>query len=72
MAEVPHVLRPAWGWFAALDGGIAALVVLSGVEGAYDAIAEVSPPYLVGRPVSSMMRVGSPAVPVWLITPCSC
>jgi Domain of unknown function (DUF4499) len=43
MAEVPHVLRPAWGWFAALDGGIAALAILSSVEGAYDAVAEVSP-----------------------------
>jgi hypothetical protein len=31
-----------------------------------------SPPYLVCKPVSSMMRVGSPAVPVWLTTPCSC
>jgi hypothetical protein len=33
--------------------------------------ASVRPPYLVSRPVWSMMRVGSPAVPVWLNAPCS-
>jgi hypothetical protein len=43
MAEIPHVVRPAWGWFAALDGGMAALVVLSSVERAYTAVTEVSP-----------------------------
>jgi hypothetical protein len=43
MAEIPAVTRPAWGWFAALDGGIVVLVALSTVERAYDAVAGVSP-----------------------------
>jgi CRISPR-associated Cas5-like protein len=37
------VVRPSWAWFAALDGGIVALVALSTFVRAYDAVAERSP-----------------------------
>jgi hypothetical protein len=32
------VVHPSWGWFAVLDGGIVALVVLSVVDVAYEAV----------------------------------
>jgi hypothetical protein len=34
----PRVVHPSWGWFVALDGGIVALVTLSAVDVAYDAV----------------------------------
>jgi hypothetical protein len=34
----PRVVHPSWVWFAVLDGGIAALVLLSVVDVAYDAV----------------------------------
>ena len=43
MPQTCGVVRPPWAWFALLDGGIVALVVLSVVDGAYDAVSERSP-----------------------------
>jgi Domain of unknown function (DUF4499) len=37
------VVRPSWGWFAALDGGIVALVALSASERAYVTVKASSP-----------------------------
>ena len=37
------VVRPSWAWFALLDGGIVALVLLSALDGARDAVAARSP-----------------------------
>ena len=36
-------MRPNWAWFALLDGGMASLVVLSAVGGAYDAVTRHRP-----------------------------
>ena len=49
MSESPGVVRPSWAWFALLDGGIVALVLLSAVDGAYDAVTEHSPAPLPPR-----------------------
>ena len=43
MARRPGVIRPSWAWFALLDGGILALVLLSTSEGAHDAVTARSP-----------------------------
>jgi hypothetical protein len=51
MPESPGVVRPSWAWFALLDGGITALVVLSAVDGAYDAVTQRSPAPLPPRRV---------------------
>jgi len=43
MPESPGVVRPSWAWFALLDGGIVALVLLAALDGARDAVAAHSP-----------------------------
>jgi hypothetical protein len=62
MAEISHVVRPAWGWFAALDGGMAALAVLCTVAPAYDAVAEVSPAPFPSRQALRALLVGAVAI----------
>jgi hypothetical protein len=47
----PRVVRPAWAWFAALDGGIVALVVLSAVDRAYDTVNSATPLPIPSRSV---------------------
>jgi hypothetical protein len=47
----PRVVRPAWAWFAALDSGIVALVVLSTVDRAYDAVNSATPLPIPSRSV---------------------
>ncbi len=42
-------MRPPWAWFLLLDGGIVALVVLSTVDGAYEAVTEHIPAPLPPR-----------------------
>jgi transmembrane protein TMEM254 len=37
------VVRPSWAWFALLDGGMAALALLSALDGARDAVEAHSP-----------------------------
>jgi hypothetical protein len=49
MPEKPGVMRPPWAWFLLLDGGIVALVVLSTVDGAYEAVTEHIPAPLPPR-----------------------
>jgi hypothetical protein len=51
MPRSPGVIRPSWAWFALLDGGIVALVVLSAVDGAHDVVTERSPVPLPPRRV---------------------
>lgn len=56
MSESPGVLRPSWAWFALLDGGIVALVVLSIVEGAYDAVtARIPAPFPSRRTLRAIL-----------------
>jgi hypothetical protein len=43
MAQPSKVVRPSLGWFALLDGGLAALAVLSSSAGAHQAVSEASP-----------------------------
>lgn len=43
MRSGPSFARPHLAWFAVLDGGVAALTVLSASEDAYAAAAEVAP-----------------------------
>jgi Domain of unknown function (DUF4499) len=45
------VVHPAWGWFAALDGGIVALVTLSTVDRAYDTVSDAIPASFPSRRV---------------------
>jgi hypothetical protein len=43
MAIPSIVVRPSWGWFALLDGGIVALTVLSASEEAHGTVGRASP-----------------------------
>jgi hypothetical protein len=51
MPQNSGVVRPSWAWFALLDGGIVALVLLSAVDGVYDAVTGHSPAPLPPRRV---------------------
>jgi hypothetical protein len=51
MRRSPGVVRPSWAWFVLLDGGIVALVLLSALDGARDAVAARSPVPLPSRRV---------------------
>jgi hypothetical protein len=64
MSESPGVLRPSWAWFAVLDGGIAALVVLSVMERAYDAVSERSPAPLPSRRALRAILAGTVVIHV--------
>jgi hypothetical protein len=39
----PDVVRPRWGWFALLDGGIAVLLAVSLSQRAYERAPELGP-----------------------------
>jgi hypothetical protein len=43
MPPTPGVVRPSWVWFALLDGGIVALVLLCALDGVRDAVAARTP-----------------------------
>jgi hypothetical protein len=51
MPPSPGVVRPSWAWFALLDGGIVALVLLTTIDRARDAVAAHSPVPLPPRRV---------------------
>jgi hypothetical protein len=64
MPARPGVVRPNWAWFALLDGGIVALVVLSAVDGAYDAVTGRSPVPLPPRRALPAILVGTAVIHV--------
>jgi hypothetical protein len=43
MATSTRVVRPSWGWFALLDGGIIALIVLAATPEAHQAVSNSVP-----------------------------
>jgi hypothetical protein len=62
--ESPGFVRPSWAWFALLDGGIVALVLLSTVDGAYAAVAEHSPAPFPPRPAVRAILAGTAVIHV--------
>jgi len=58
------VVRPSWAWFALLDGGIVALVILSSHEGAHTLAGGASPVPLPSQEVCRYMLVGTAAIHV--------
>jgi hypothetical protein len=64
MAAPPRsgVVRPSWAWFALLDGGIAALVILAAHEGAHTLASRASPAPLPSQEVCRYMLVGTAAI----------
>jgi hypothetical protein len=55
----PAVVRPARGWFVLLDGGIAALVLLSASDRFYDAAIHYSPLPLPAQSQARRLLVGA-------------
>jgi hypothetical protein len=64
MAKSSGVVRPSWAWFALLDGGIVALVVLSSSESAYRAVNEALPTALPERRTLRSMLVATAVIHV--------
>jgi Domain of unknown function (DUF4499) len=64
VSQSPGVVRPSWAWFALLDGGIVALVLLSAVDGAYDAVNAHSPAPLPPRRVLRAMLAATVVIHV--------
>jgi hypothetical protein len=58
------VVRPSWAWFALLDGGIVALVILASHEGAHTVASGASPVPLPSQEVCRYMLVGTAAIHV--------
>jgi Domain of unknown function (DUF4499) len=56
------VVRPSWAWFALLDGGIVALVILASHEGAHTVASGASPVPLPSQVVCRYMLVGTAAI----------
>ena len=56
------VVRPSWAWFALLDGGIVALVILASHEGAHTVASGASPVPLPSQEVCRYMLVGTAAI----------
>ena len=64
MPKTRGVVRPSWAWFVLLDGGIVALVVLSAVDRAYDAVSERSPVPLPPRRALRAILTGAVVIHV--------
>jgi hypothetical protein len=64
MSQTRGVVRPSWAWFALLDGGIVALVVLCAVDGAYDAVTERGPVPLPPRRALRAILTGAVVIHV--------
>ena len=58
------VVRPSWAWFALLDGGIVALVILASHEGVHTVASGASPLPLPSQEVCRYMLVGTAAIHV--------
>jgi Domain of unknown function (DUF4499) len=56
------VVRPSWGWFALLDGGIVVLAILASHEGAHTVASGASPVPLPSQEVCRSMLVGTAAI----------
>jgi Domain of unknown function (DUF4499) len=56
------VVRPPWGWFALLDGGIAALVLLAWHDGVREAATHLSPVPLPSQSLARRLLVGTAAI----------
>ncbi len=64
MAKHPDVTRPAWAWFALLDGGLVALAVLASSGPAHARANEASPAPLPSRPACQQLLAGAVVVHV--------
>jgi hypothetical protein len=64
MPQTRGVVRPSWAWFALLDGGMVALVVLSAAAGAYDAVTARSPVALPPRRALRAILAGAVVIHV--------
>jgi hypothetical protein len=62
MAKRIGVVRPAWGWFGLLDGGIIALTVLSSSAAAHQTVSRSSPLPLPPRPALRKLLVATAAI----------
>jgi hypothetical protein len=58
----PGVVRPTWGWFALLDGGIAALILLAWHDGVREAVTQLSPVPLPTQSLARRLLVGTAAI----------
>ena len=59
-----RVVRPSWAWFALLDGGIVALVILASHEGAHTVASGASPVPLPSQEACRYMLAGAAAIHV--------
>jgi Domain of unknown function (DUF4499) len=62
MAKRSGVVRPSWGWFALLDGGIVALTVLASTEAAHRAASEAIPAPLPSQRACRQLLVGTAVI----------
>jgi hypothetical protein len=58
------VVRPSWGWFALLDGGIVVMSVLAASEEAHTAVSEALPTKLPERKVLKAMCAATAVIHV--------
>jgi hypothetical protein len=58
----PDVVRPPWGWFALLDGGIAALTLLAWADKVREAVTHLSPVPLPTQSLARRLLVGTVAI----------
>jgi hypothetical protein len=59
MARRSRIVRPSFGWFLLLDGGLAALAVLAASDGAHQAADEALPSALPPRPALQRLFVAA-------------
>jgi hypothetical protein len=62
MAKRSGVVRPHWGWFALLDGGIVALTILATSPKAHEAVSEAVPVPLPSHQACRQMLVGTAVI----------
>jgi hypothetical protein len=58
----PGVTRPPWGWFALLDGGIAALILLAWPDKFREVVTQLSPVSLPTQSLARRLLVGTTAI----------
>ena len=58
----PGVVRPPWGWFAVLDGGIVTLILLACHDGVSEAVTHLSPVPLPTQSLARRLLIGTAAI----------
>jgi hypothetical protein len=58
----PGVVRPPWGWFALLDGGLVALILLVWPDTLRDAVTHLTPVPLPSQSLARRLLVGAVAI----------